>query len=202
MALNSGLLSQLILSQCASKGIVGTEMPNFSKAFAKGLIDSFKSMNQVITMDSGVMTTGTGKGKMSGLVPGALVSLTAGMMMGKRIAGTKMHDLVDAVCNATVQHFNTMNEVSTTHTTVALGSGVGKVTNLVPSAMEAKIMQEMLGQGYTGTMMQPMISAFSKAFCSNVMSTAIVNVAISGSPSPLIAGSPIPSAGSGMGKVT
>ena len=201
MALNPSIMSKLIIGQCAAQGLVGTDIPKFSKAFSKGLINSFKSMNKVITVDAGVMTVGSGKGKMTGLVPGTLVKLTKGLMAGSGIAGTQMSPMADAVCNAVVTHFNAMNEVETTHSTVALGSGVGKVSGLVPSVMEAKIMQEMLGQNFKGTMLYPLVSAFSKAFCTNVMAVGVVNVVITGSPAPLVLGVPIPSGGSGVGKI-
>jgi len=75
------------------------------------------------------------------------------------------------------------------------------VLGLTPSAMEAKIMQKMKAQNYSGTMLKPLVNAFSTGFCTNVMATAIVTVVITGSPAPLILGVPVPSAGSGTGKV-
>jgi len=98
-------------------------------------------------------------------------------------------------------HFNAMNEVDTTHSSVALGSGTGKVLGLTPNKMESKIMQKMQANGYSGTKMKPLVNAVSAGICTSIMATAIVTVAISGSPSPLAAGSPIPSGGSGKGKV-
>jgi len=201
MALNASILSKLILGQCSAQGLNGADLPKFSKAFANGLITSFKSMNKVITTDVGVMTTGSGKGKMVGLTASVLTQLTTGFLMGNGILGSKMMPLAKAVCNATVMHFTAMNIVETKHTTVALGSGIGKVMGLIPATMEAKIIQEMASQNFKGTMLYPLVSAFSKAFCANVMAMGIVNVVITGSPAPLILGAPVPSAGSGTGKV-
>ncbi len=201
MALNGGQLGKLILAQCAAKGILGSEMPKFSKAMGEGIVESFVEMNKVQTIDVGVMTVGSGKGKMTGIIPDNLVKVVIPLLMAQGILGTKMKDLAEGVCFATAIHFNTMNEVETTHSTVALGSGTGKVLGLTPNKMESKIMQKMKAQNYDGTMLKPLVKAFSTGFCLNVMATAIVTVAIVGTPAPLILGAPIPSGGSGKGKV-
>ena len=138
---------------------------------------------------------------MVGIVPNALAGIVIPLMMAQGILGTKMKDLAEAVCFASAIHFNTMNEVDTSHSTVALGSGTGKVLGLTPNKMESKIMQKMRAQNFDGMMLMPLVKAFSTGFCLNVMATAIVTVAISGSPAPLILGAPVPSAGSGKGKV-
>lgn len=201
MALNGGILGKLIFAQCASKGLVGMEMSNFSAAFGEGIVEAFTSMNQVITTDVGVLTAGSGVGKMSGLVPSALTGIVLPLMLGQGMLGPNAKDLASGICTATVMHFNALNVVQTTHTTVALGSGIGKVLGLVPAVMQAKILSKMASKGYSGTMMMPLVNAFSSGFCTYVMASAIVNVVITGSPSPLILGAPIPSAGVGQGKV-
>jgi len=201
MALNGGQLGKLILAQCASKGLLGADLPKFSTAMGEGIVESFKEMNQVTTIDVGVMTVGTGKGKMLGIIPNALAGMVIPLMMAQGIMGPKMKDLAEGVCFAAAMHFNAMNEVDTSHSTVALGSGTGKVLGLTPNKMESKIMQKMKAQNFDGTMLKPLVKAFSAGFCTNVMATAIVTVVISGAPAPLILGVPIPSAGSGTGKV-
>jgi len=201
MALSGSVLGKLILAQCASKGLIGAEMPRFSSAMGEGIVESFKEMNKVVTIDVGVMTVGSGKGKMVGIIPNALAGIVIPLMMGQGLLGTRMKDLAEGICFAAAIHFNTMNEVETSHSTVALGSGTGKVLGLVPSKMESKIMQKMRAQNFDGTMLKPLVNAFSTGFCTNVMATAIVTVAITGAPAPLILGVPIPSAGSGKGKV-
>jgi len=201
MALNGGQLGKLILAQCASKGLVGMDMPRFSSALGEGIVESFKEMNQVLTVDVGVMTAGTGKGKMVGIIPNALAGMVIPLLLGQGILGPKMKDLAEGICFAVATHFNTMNEVETSHSTVALGSGTGKVLGLSPSIMESKIIQKMKAKNFDGTMLKPLVKAFSAGFCTNVMATAIVTVAISGSPAPLVLGAPVPSAGSGKGKV-
>jgi len=201
MALNGAQLGNLILSQSSARGIVGSEMPRFSLAMGMGIVESFLEMNKVNTIDTGVMTVGKGTGKMSGIIPSGLTQVVVPLLMGNGILGTRMKGLAEAVCYATAMHLNSANTVETTHSTVALGSGVGKVLNLIPSKMESRIMQKMSGQNYNGIMLNPLVRAFSMGFCQNIMATAIVNVVISGSPAPLIAGSPVPSGGSGVGKV-
>ena len=201
MALSGGQLGKLILAQCASKGLVGLDMPKFSAAMGEGIVESFVEMNNVVTIDVGVMTAGTGKGKMAGIIPNALAGMVIPLMLGQGLIGPKMKDLAEGICFAAAIHFNTMNIVETTHSTVALGSGTGKVLGLVPSKMESKIMQKMKAQNFNGTMLKPLVNAFATGFCTNVMATAIVTVAIAGSPAPLILGVPVPSAGSGKGKV-
>jgi len=201
MALSGGQLGKLILAQCASKGITGLDMPKFSTAMGEGIVESFKEMNKVTTVDVGVMTSGSGKGKMVGIIPNALSGMVIPLMMGQNLQGIKMKDLAEGICFAVAIHFNTMNMVETTHSTVALGTGVGKVLGLTSTKMESKIMEKMKAQNFDGTMLKPLVKAFSIGFCTNVMATAIVTVVITGAPAPLILGAPIPSAGSGKGKV-
>ena len=201
MALNGGQLGKLILAQCSAKGIVGTEMPKFSAAMGEGIVESFKEMNKVQTIDVGVMTSGKGKGKMIGIIPDVLVQITIPLLMAQGVLGTRMKDIAEGVCFACALHFNTMSEVETSHSTVALGSGTGKVLGLTPAKMEKKVMEKMKAQNYDGTMLKPLVKAFSTGFCLNVMATGIVNVVITGAPSPLILGVPVPSGGSGKGKV-
>jgi len=201
MALNGGQLGKLILAQCASKGLVGVKMNPLSKALGEGIVSSFKEMNQVQTIDVGVLTVGTGKGKMTGILPNTLTGVVIPLQMAQGILGTEMKAFTEGVCFAVATHFNTMNEVETTHSTVALGSGTGKVLGLTPNKMENKIMQNLKAQNLKGSKMASFIKAFSTGFCMNIMATAIINVAITGSPAPLILGAPVPSVGSGTGKV-
>lgn len=202
MALNGPQLSKLILAQCSSKGIVGSEISNFSRAMGEGIVESFISMNQVQTMDVGFISMGTGKGKMSGVIADSLKGVVIPLLTAQTIVGTRMKDLAEAVCVATATHFTSMNEVTTFSCGISVGSGVGKVLGLIPSNMENRIMQKMKAVNHKGTMLLPLVKSFSTGFCNNIMATAIVNVVISGSPSPTFKGNPIPGAGSGKGKVS
>ena len=177
-------------------------LSSFSMAMGEGIVESFLSMNQVITTDVGFITSGTGKGKLSGLNDQALFALVSSQMMGNGIKGVQMISMAQGISKAVVQHFTSMNMVDTTHMGVALGTGVGKVLGLVPAMMSASIVSKMMGKGIKGTMLLPLVNAVSNGFCTHVMTTGIVNVAIVGSPAPLIIAVPIPGAGVGKGKVS
>jgi len=201
MALNGNLLSKLIYSQCSARGVNGSEMLRFSSALGEGTVESFIKMNEVQTIDTGVLTVGVGKGKMTGITASALTGAVVPLMLGQNIFGISMRSFTEGICAACELHFNQTNEVTTAHTSVSIGSGVGKVLNLIPSIMESRILSKMAGYSYNGTMLKPFVNAFSTGFCNNVMATAVVNVIISGTASPLAGGSPIPSTGVGKGKV-
>jgi len=89
MALDGGQLGKLILGQCASRGILGAEMNKFSTAMGEGIVESFKEMNQVQTIDVGVMTVGSGKGKMVGIIPNALAGMVIPLMMAQGVMQEK-----------------------------------------------------------------------------------------------------------------
>lgn len=200
--LNGKMLGTQIMGQLASKGMTGSMLSSFSMALGEGIVDSFKSMNQVITTDAGFMTTGSGKGKLSGLNEKMLFGLVAPSMLSGRIAGTQMVSMTQGICSAVVQHFMLMNMVDTTHTGVALGTGIGKVTGLTPTVMTAAVISKMLSKNIAGTQLHPLVKAVSGGFCTHIMATGIVNVTIMGSPAPLILAAPIPSSGVGKGKVS
>jgi len=202
MALNGSMLGKLMLAQCLSKGLRGTMIPPFCAALGEGVVTSFKAMNIVQTVDIGVLTVGTGIGKMSGLMPMSLLGMALPLMAGGGIIGIKSKDLMEALCKAAVMHFNTMNQVSTVHTTVALGTGIGKVSGLIPTTMIALVVAKMASKNIKGPQLIPLVKAFCTALCNNIMATAIVQVAIAGAPAPTVLGVPIPSGGVGIGKVS
>lgn len=200
--LNGNLLGSQIMSKLSSKGMTGSMMPSFSMALGEGIVSSFLSMNNVITTDVGFMTAGSGKGKMSGLNEQMLFGLVSPLMLTNGIKGPQMIPMAQAICSAIVQHFISMNMVETTHIGVSLGTGVGKVTGLTPSVMTMAVVSKMLSKSIHGAQLEPLVKAVCQGFCSHVMATGIVNVAIMGSPAPLILAVPIPSSGVGKGKIT
>lgn len=202
MALNGSTLGQLMKAQCLSKGLKGTMIAPFCLAMGEGVVTSFVQMNKVQTMDVGVLTVGVGKGKMLGLLPQPLLQAAVPLMLSQGLKGTKSKDFMEALCNATALHFNAMNEVSTTHTTVALGTGIGKVLGLTPNSMVSLIKSKMAAKNIKGEKLEPLVKAYCTAFCNVVMSTTTVQVTITGVPAPLVVLVPIPSVGSGQGKVT
>lgn len=202
MALSSTVLSGLMLGQLASKGLFGIDTPKFCQAFSDALVTSFIAANQVTTNDVGVMTQGVGIGKMIGLVPVTLSGLTFGYCVASGLIGTGTQPLCEAVANAVCLHFLAMNIVNTTHTNVALGTGVGTVSGIVPEVMSAVMLAKLSSSGITGTEMKKFTDAFAKGFSNHITSASIVNVVIMGVPAPLVLGAPIPSTGVGIGKVT
>jgi len=197
--LNGKILGAQIMGQLSSQGIVGPMMPSLSMAFGDGIVNSFVTMNQVITMDTGFMTVGVGIGKLIGINDAILASLAIPLMASATILGVSMVPMTQAISKAVVQHFLLMNMANTTHTGVALGTGIGKVTGLVPQVMASKV---ALGMGSAGIQLLPMVNAFCTSFCTHVMAMGIVNVVITGAPAPVILGVPIPSVGVGNGKIT
>jgi hypothetical protein len=202
MALSAPILSGLMLGQFAGKGLVGINIPGFCSAFSDALISSFLSTNQVTTNDVGLISTGAGIGKMSGLSPDILSSLTYAQCLGNGLRGTGTQPMCDAVSKAVCSHLLSMNSVNTTSMGVAVGTGVGKLSGLIPDTMSVIMIGKLASAGIIGKDIHSFTSAFARGFSSHLMSAAIINVTITGVPSPLAAGSPIPGAGVGIGKVT
>lgn len=200
MALNSAALQSLMISKLASKGITGSEISNLAGGVSEGIVESFLAQNVVITADTGLAPSGPGIGfgKMIGLNPSAMASMMFPMVAGQGVLGSKSRDLVQAVSEALCLHFLSANIVNTIHPAVVLGIGVGKVTALQPQATAALVSSKLMGKGVMGEKMINLAKGISSGFVSNVLATAIVNVAIAGTATPI----PVPSAGVGTGKVT
>lgn len=201
MPLNGTLLGGMMSAECAANGLLGAYTPSFCTGFSNGLVNSFLATNMVTTVDVGVMAAGTGIGTITPLIPTALAGLALPQCVSAGAAGVNVPALVQAMSSSICTHFS-LGIANTVHPLVALGSGVGTITGLIPSAMAAQIMGELSSNGIAGVNILPFVNAFCSAFCTFIMSTAIITVVITGVPAPLILGAPIPSAGSGTGKVS
>jgi hypothetical protein len=204
MALNGKALSGIMLGQMASKGLAGSSTPSFCEALSEGIVTGFLSQNQVTTVDTGLLPSGApgvGTGKMVGILGPALFGATMPLVAGGGIVGSSSTGMIQAICDAIALHFNSANLVNTTHPTVAIGSGVGKILGLNGSGIASIAIGQMTSKGIAGTKMPSLVKAICDGFAINVMATAIVNVTIVGAPL-LILGSPVPSAGAGSGKAT
>jgi len=199
--LNGTLLSNILKAKMASKGILGKDMPSFCDAFGTAVVTSFLSMNIVNTTDTGIIAVGTGIGKLSGLVDTVLSLQIFEKFMTKGIRGIPVKSFSDALAEATVLHFNTASIINTTSAGIAVGTGIGKISGLVPTAMSTLMLTKMLSGGIMGIAIKDFCDAFSEAFCQHVTSLGIATVVISGAPV-LVGGSPVPGAGVGLGKVS
>jgi len=200
MSLKPSQLSTLMVGQCYARAIRGTAINRFCQAMSEGIIESFKEMNKVVSVDVGIAAVGKGTGKIIGITPQQLIQITTPLLYANGIRGTKAKDLSEAVCTAVVMHFLAMAVSKTNHTGVAVGSGVGQILNLIPSKMTQKLTTKMMGKQISGVSIVPLVKAFSQGFCIYMMAAAKVTIAIVGSPV-LVLGVPIPSGGSGKGKI-
>jgi hypothetical protein len=204
MALNGQALAALMIGEMSSKGILGTAMPKFCQAISDGIVNGFLAQNQVTTIDVGLLPAGApgiGIGKVSGINGQAMFGVTMPLVASAGMLGTKSQPMIQAVCNAIANHFLAANLVNTLHPTVAVGSGIGKITGLNGSGIASITNGLMLSKGIAGKSMQPLVKAICEGFAINVMATSIVNVTITGAPL-LILGVPVPSSGAGTGKTT
>jgi len=200
--LNGKILGSLILGQLTSKGMYGSMLVPFSMALGEGIIDSFKAMNIVTTIDAGFISAGVGKGKLSGLNGNLMLGLMVPQMLSRVIMGVSMVPMSQALCSAITLYLLSANMVDTINSGVALGTGVGKVSGLLPATMALAIAAKMTQGGIVGTHMIPLANAVSMGVCNHIMQSGIINVVISGTPSPTASGAPIPGAGAGIGKVS
>lgn len=204
MALNPQALQALMVSQMASKGIMGSKMASFAGGVSEGIVESFLAQNIVNTVDSGLLPAGApgaGIGTMAGLNPQAMMGMMLPLVASEGILGVKSKDLIEAICTAICNHFLMANLANTVHPLVAVGSGIGKVAGLIPDAITAIMIGKLISKGIAGTKVQGLAKGISTGFANNVMATAIVSQVIAGSPL-LILGSPVPSGGPGNGKIT
>ena len=201
MSLSPSQLSSLMVGQCSSKGIKGQDIPKFCQALSEGLITSFKQTNSVTSIDVGIAAVGSGTGKIIGIVPSGLTGITLPFMLGNGLKGIKSIDWVEAICTAIVMHFLASSESKTSHIGVAVGTGIGQIIGLSPGAMTSIIVGKMASKNIKGPMIQPLVDAVSKGFCTYFQASAKLTIVITGAPV-LILAIPIPSAGSGTGKVS
>ena len=182
MALNSSVLTSIMISQCAARNIRGIIDPNFCRGVSTGIVTSFLAMNKVITNDVGVIASGAGIGKLSGLSASVLTSLLMSQFVANGINGIVMPNLAAAIANAVCIHFLAANIVNTVSMGVAIGTGIGKVTELIAATMTAAIMSNLMANAMRGILVPPVSRAIGNAVCTHIMSMGIVNVTISGSP--------------------
>lgn len=201
MPLNPQQLAQLMEAQCKSKQMFGVSITPFCQAFSSGLVTYFKSSNKVTTSDIGVLTVGSGTGKLIGITPPPMLALARANLAAKNIKGDQVNDFAQAIITAIVTHFLAVSLVKTEHTMVALGTGIGKVSGLVPDQMTSQIVSQMKAKRISGDQIKPFVSCISDAFCKTMLSTAIIQVVITGVPSPVTPAGPIPSVGVGTGQV-
>lgn len=201
MALAAPILSGMLLAECGGKGLLGTNMPSFCQAFSEGFITGFLSLNTVTTTDTGVITVGSGFGKVSGLISPVLTGLVVSQCAGKDLLGANLPQFADALSKAVVTHITSMGVVTTTNIGIAMGTGVGTVQGVEGSILGAMIFAKLVSVGITSLQTKDFIDAFATAFATH-MKTAIVTVSIVGIPAPLVLGVPIPGVGSGFGKIT
>ena len=194
--LNGSMLGSLILSKMQSKGIKGTSVPNFSQALGQGIVESFLKTNKVVSLDTGIMSKGDGKGKLVGMMNKQLTELTYGLMQAQGFKGTMLKTMISCVSEAVCQHFMSKTEVITFHFGVAVGTGTGKILGINPNKMGQQIVDKMTSKNIGGVSMEPLAKSFAAALCTHLLTTAKLNITITGGPSPL----PLPSAGMGLGK--
>jgi hypothetical protein len=201
MAINGAALGSIMTGQFASRALVGIWAPSFCMGISQGIATSFLAMNVVKTVDVGVIATGAGIGKMSGLNPGALTTLLIAQFSARAIIGVRMKDVASGIANAVCMHFLSANMVNTVSAGIAIGTGIGKVSGLIPTTMSSAIKAKLMSQSIRGISMPFVADAIGNAVCTHIMSMAIINVSIVGAPV-LVLGAPIPGGGSGTGKVS
>ncbi len=201
MALSASILTQLMISQCAARSLVGIEDPAFCKGVSEGIVLSFLAMNKVTTTDVGIIAVGAGIGKMSGLSASILTSLLQAQFAARGVQGIQMPSLASAIANAVCMHFLAANIVNTVSAGIAIGTGVGKVSALISTTMANAIKGKLMSYNIRGILVPMVSDAIGNAVCNHIMSMAIVNVTITGGPV-LVSGSPVPGGGVGNGKVS
>lgn len=197
MPLSDSALSGIMNAKMKSKNLNGEATPDFCDAVSKGVVTHFLSSNQVSTIDVGTAGAGVGIGKLSG-IDISMGSDIYSKLLSKGIAGEDSKPMADAIAEAIVTHFLAANIVNTTNSGVALGSGSGKISGLVPTGMAGLIQAAMSSKSIKGVNAKDFAEAISEGVCQHINTKALVNVVISGAP--IVP--PVPGVGAGIGKAS
>lgn len=191
MPLDPGTVTGIMTASLTGAGMAGIAMPQLAGAVATGLSTYAASGLTAISVDTGLVGSGTGTGVGIALAPGTLQGTLQPAFVGAAIAGIASVQLATAIASG----FSTALAGAIINTVnVGVGSGSGVVT-LVPSSGAPFFVAAFTGAGLIGVNAAGLATAIAIGLDS-ALPSGIGAIAIAGA-----AGS-APSSGSGKGKIS
>ena len=116
---------------------------------------------------------GTQTGTVQGLIPTGMASLMSSKALSVGLSGRNMNDLFESVSFGVC---NGMSAATLQGTIIGAGpgTGIGKITGLVPTALEGAIYAQTIFRVLTGKNIRDIIAAMSFGICNYIMASAFV----------------------------
>lgn len=194
MSLSAAVLGNLIDSNLAGFGAVGSNRTIFSNAVATGIVNTLVGKN-FTTNDTGSGTAGTGTGTgVTGLSPSTMVSIALPVMISQ---GSNANNLMTAIMNATVTHLQSAASLTSVDPDVGIGTGIVVIGSFGVTIIEmtTNINNALLTAGANGSNRQNLSQAISTGIITNLLASGTGTLTITG-------GSSLPPGTSGTGTGT
>jgi hypothetical protein len=176
MPLISPVMQSSMLLKAASELMSGSKLSSFVAAISSATC-TYITASSIVSSTNTVLGPGTGTqtGTVVGLIPNQMSSLMRLKAASAGLAGKDIGKLFDAVSFGVV---SAMSSVLLQGTVIGggPGTGVGKITGLVPTALTGLIMAQEAVRLMGGTRLISLISAISFGICTHIMTLGMVNV--------------------------
>lgn len=189
-------MTGLMMAKASSQSIHGNKLlPQFSAI--SSAVCAYFTVAPIVVSTNIVTGPGAGAytGKVVGLLPSAMSSLMMLKMTSQGLLGRDVKKLFDAVS------FGVCNTMLTTAVAQGAvigggpGAGQGKITGLVPSALQNLLYVNLVGKLLSGSKTMALSSAMAFGICTHIMTTGVVITTCLGAFAPPPAGPvPIPAA--------
>jgi len=176
MPLVPSTMKSLIIVKASSLTIAGDKLSYFVSAISGATCQYILSASIVnstnIALGPG---SGTQTGKVVGLVPSGMSVLMVVRATAAGLAGRDTKKLFDSISFGVV---NAMKSVLLQGTLIGAGpgTGTGKISGLVPSALQNLIYAQSVFRLISGDKLKTLLSAISFGICNHIMTTGTVTV--------------------------
>jgi len=167
-------MTGFIITKASSKLISGEKLSYFVSAISSGTCQYILSASIVNTTNIALGPgAGTQTGKVTSLVASKMSSSMSSIASGQGLAGRDIKKLFDAISFGVV---NAMKAVLLQGTIIGAGPGTGngKITGLVPAALQNLIYPQMELKQISGDKLRTLLFAISSGICNHIMSAGTV----------------------------
>lgn len=194
MPVTSAQLTPTILSQLNARGVVGPFAANLSAGIALGTEGFIQSL-VVQSQATGALGVGVGTGKWF-LEPTSGSTTLAAQMAGSGLVGTHQTQIATGLAFGISIVVNSSALVQTAVPTVAVGAGVGTITNANGALATQLLYAGLVANGITGNRASTLASAVGQGLAI-WFRTGTITTAIAGTP----VVPPVTGAGIGIGRI-
>ena len=175
MPLVPATMTGLIIAKASSLTIAGEKFPSFVSAISSATCQYILSVSIVnstnIALGPGA---GTQTGKVVGLVPSGMSALMMTKAAAAGLAGRDIKKIFDSISSGVI---NAMKSVLLQGTIIGAGpgTGTGKISGLVPSALQNLMRAQCALKLISGDKLGSILSAIAFGICNHIMSAGTVN---------------------------